>query len=567
MQKRITDFFILLAALTLLGGCFAREKVVKEESADPYSITKIRILDAVNPESREYPGGRGVNELVAYSPEFGQRTGTNQWGVEATVVEGIVEKVEGNNSRIPENGFVLSGHDDGRDWINENIKPGMSVQLNAKKERIHFTEGTRGEIRGMRIQLGRIEKRAEALWSLLSDQERDEIDSTMAGAKAQLEMAETHHQQGRYEMARRAAFTATQSVDRAWILTSRSPRLEVRAFWDRISAQNPEDIRRLLDEMEKNGINMLLPETLYDGASLFPSENVPQHEHFSGWDPLEVLIKEGHRRGIEIHVWVENMFVGIKDSPLIRMHPEWLMQTRDGRTESTLEPGYRYFSWCRPEARQLILDYYKELARKYPDLDGLQLDYIRFPLSEPGTEDWDYSEPCRRAYQAATGVDPMDITPEQEGAWAKWSQWRENQVSEFVAEVRRELKAINPDLDISAAVFAPLEESRESKYQNWGEWLAEGQLDFVCPMLYTFDSEEVEKRTREMIEMAGGRAEVIPGLGAYLKIPPKDLLEQVRQARQAGAPGVAVFSWSSSTPEQRRFLGQGPFRRRARIPW
>ena len=71
------------------------------EPRDPYARTRIREFSHLNPAKRDFPGGRGPDELIVYTQEFGERTGTNQWGVEATVVQGVVSRVEGNNSKIP----------------------------------------------------------------------------------------------------------------------------------------------------------------------------------------------------------------------------------------------------------------------------------------------------------------------------------------------------------------------------------------------------------------------------------------------------------------------------------
>ncbi|OGO87007.1 MAG: hypothetical protein A2Y15_07505 [Clostridiales bacterium GWF2_36_10] len=54
---------------------------------------------------------RDGGHLVIYTPEFGATTNTNEWGYEVTIIDNKVTKVGGNNSAIPANGFVLSGHD------------------------------------------------------------------------------------------------------------------------------------------------------------------------------------------------------------------------------------------------------------------------------------------------------------------------------------------------------------------------------------------------------------------------------------------------------------------------
>lgn len=79
---------------------------------------------------------RGEGQLIIFTSAYGATTNTNEWGAEAVVGrDHRVTEVGGNNSSIPEGGFVLSGHDieagDGmKTWINENIQVGDYVYYN-----------------------------------------------------------------------------------------------------------------------------------------------------------------------------------------------------------------------------------------------------------------------------------------------------------------------------------------------------------------------------------------------------------------------------------------------------
>lgn len=86
-------------------------------------------VDAVDPPLEgEYPGSRGENQLIVYTRGYGHpRTGTNQWGVEAMVIDGVVARLGGNDSPIPPGGFVVSGHGSARAWIETNLQPGVPV--------------------------------------------------------------------------------------------------------------------------------------------------------------------------------------------------------------------------------------------------------------------------------------------------------------------------------------------------------------------------------------------------------------------------------------------------------
>ncbi|ASN07301.1 beta-N-acetylhexosaminidase [Virgibacillus necropolis] len=79
-----------------------------------------RPLDGVNKV-------RGAGELIQYTPKHGDTTRTNIYGYEVTVVEGTIVERGGNNSSIPDNGYVLSIH--GSDWLMENALLGAEVEI------------------------------------------------------------------------------------------------------------------------------------------------------------------------------------------------------------------------------------------------------------------------------------------------------------------------------------------------------------------------------------------------------------------------------------------------------
>jgi lysophospholipase L1-like esterase len=95
-----------------------------------------RAIDAISPAAQaEFAGGRGTDQLIVYTPEYPHpTTRTNEWGSEVTVIDGVVTgPTGGNNSPIPPNGIVISGHGAGAAWINGNLTPGKAVELRGDK--------------------------------------------------------------------------------------------------------------------------------------------------------------------------------------------------------------------------------------------------------------------------------------------------------------------------------------------------------------------------------------------------------------------------------------------------
>lgn len=70
---------------------------------------------------------RGAAELILYTSEYGETTRTNIYGYEITVVDDIVVKMGGNNSPIPDDGYVLSLHVS--NWLEDNAIIGAKVNI------------------------------------------------------------------------------------------------------------------------------------------------------------------------------------------------------------------------------------------------------------------------------------------------------------------------------------------------------------------------------------------------------------------------------------------------------
>ncbi len=117
MRKTLWISFLFVLMLQLLLSADLVEK--------KYEIT----FDVFNPQSTEFPGGRGANLFVVYSSDFGTRTGTNEWGVEAVVENGVIVAVGGNDQVIPQNGYVLSAHGSAMSWFSTVIQVGRTAVI------------------------------------------------------------------------------------------------------------------------------------------------------------------------------------------------------------------------------------------------------------------------------------------------------------------------------------------------------------------------------------------------------------------------------------------------------
>lgn len=539
---------IAALTLTLVMGTFAQRHAV----------------DKVNPSNDgEFPGNRGAEEMVIYTQSHTEDyTGTNEWGAEAVVSGGVVVSVGSNNSEIPRRGFVVSGHGEACNWINQNLPLGTPVAHSDTE--VWVDDSPSGQFAEIRWLIDDLRARLDALEVEGADAVRlseirpaiDEIDTqTMFSPGSAL--AEP--------LARmRELETDVWALELSLLAT---PEGEVRAAWHRLTARTPEEITQLVDALAEAHINAFLPETIYSSRSIYPDPTglYREFDHFNGHDVLAQLVEECHAKGIEVHVWVHCFFIGaagnLEETPyLAETHPDWLQQDREGRTASIDEPSYVWINPAIPEVRQALIAAYVAMVENY-DIDGFQFDYIRYPASHDWSRGWDYSDFTRDVVMEELGFDICEIdrstNPDE---WNQWLAWRENQITSFVEEAAAAMRAINPDIVLSAAIFPDIDAAREIKGQNWVDWGRSGLIDVIMPMAYSSDPEYVANAVEEMDVLIPDRSRRVVGIGPYIGLSPRQIVEQIITARSAGATGECLFEWGSLDQREIDALANGPWR-------
>jgi uncharacterized lipoprotein YddW (UPF0748 family) len=216
-------------------------------------------------------------------------------------------------------------------------------------------------------------------------------------------------------------------------------------------------------------------------------------------------------------------------------HPEWFWYDQRGRRQP-LGDFYVSLNPCLPAVRQYLVGIMREIVTRYP-VDGLHLDYIRFPMDEvrKGT-DYPYDRQTLSLYRQATGR-----TPQQ--SMAAWSQWRTQQVTQLVSEIRGMARQVRPTVLLTAACGPDLDDFRRSYFQDGPTWLRTGLVDAVFVMNYNNSMASFRRRQDAWRQAAGSRM-LIPGIGEYLHTDDRTTIEQLKLARQWGK-GFAIFSYAS----------------------
>ena len=105
------------------------------------AVRKVKAPDGSTYDLAGVNTERGTNQLVLYTPEKYKVSPANQWGAEAQVVNGVVtqvvDRVHGEPPlEIPENGVVLSGHGEAREWILAHLKAGDTVDMDVVETKL-----------------------------------------------------------------------------------------------------------------------------------------------------------------------------------------------------------------------------------------------------------------------------------------------------------------------------------------------------------------------------------------------------------------------------------------------
>jgi uncharacterized lipoprotein YddW (UPF0748 family) len=318
-------------------------------------------------------------------------------------------------------------------------------------------------------------------------------------------------------------------------------------------------------------------------------------------DPLDVALTEAAKYGIQVHAWL-NAYTGfisgssaacvqfINSTPMnwLKAHPEWSVSTKNFTTgvltrqvdNCLTSSEYMWISPGVPEVRTQLARVAADVARRYgpKGLKGIHLDRIRFPSNQVS-----YDAPSQEAFRTVTGAYPSS------NAQGAWLNFRRGFVNQGVRDVYDSVRAVDPAMVLSAAVF-PGYMSRAGWSATWSysdlfqdpqAWVQGGYLDVEVPMNYpataTSTSWTVKAYCsntdwtcilddhRLRIEQQSGR-HVYVGVGAIKGWTEMSI--QLDLAHDRVATGVSVYSFSlvDAIPNAWSLLATGPFKNKATLP-
>lgn len=276
-----------------------------------------------------------------------------------------------------------------------------------------------------------------------------------------------------------------------------------------------EAIRELLDFSTKARVGTLFVQVYRGNQAWFPSTTADDSPYeacvkSSGGDPMEFLIAQAHASGIEVHAWLNLLSLSANaQAPFLKKYgPDILTQNRTKkRSLEDYKIDDQFF--LDPGDSRVVNDLSMivgELTKAYPELDGIQFDYIRYPDWHP---DYGWTKVNVARFKEETGREPRGFKD------VLWEDWKRSQVTSLLERLAKKAREIIPGLQISTTALAPYSRAYIEADQDWKFWIEKGTVDFITLMGYASDDGEFRRRTADAKKRLGSLEKVNIAIGAY----------------------------------------------------
>lgn len=254
--------------------------------------------------------------------------------------------------------------------------------------------------------------------------------------------------------------------------------------------------------------------------------------------------------GLEAHYWKWTM----NRKEVLDTHPEWFAVNRIGEScydKPAYVDYYRFLCPSHPEVGTYLAEDYLKMAN-LPYVDGMHLDYVRFPdvilpvglwknydidqTYEHPEYDYCYCDLCIEKFKELTGRDPRDEQyPMEDQSWVNFRLDGITHVVEQIAD-----SVIGNGKYLSAAVFPGPSMARRMVRQDWGNWPLKAYFPMIYNGFYNEGPEWIGRSVAESVKTVNGRADVFAGL-FFPDIMGDDFEKALDAAYDNGASGVSFF--------------------------
>lgn len=276
-------------------------------------------------------------------------------------------------------------------------------------------------------------------------------------------------------------------------VSAESPKQEFRGAWlhtvyqgqykKQTTAQNQAYLRNLLDSLQLTGVNAVIFQVRPQADAFYDSKLEPWSRFLTDdgakpkpyWDPLQFMVEECHKRGMELHAWLNpyrvttNAKQTLPKGHIYHKHPERFVRY----------DGKMYFNPGLPENREFIGKVVEDIVSRY-DIDAIHFDDYFYPYPAKG-KDFDDA-----------------------AAFAKYGKgmarddWRRHNVDLLIEELNTRIKKLKPWVRFGISPFGIWRNktsdprgSDTNGLQNYDAlyadvllWEEKGWIDYLLPQLY-----------------------------------------------------------------------------------
>lgn len=342
--------------------------------------------------------------------------------------------------------------------------------------------------------------------------------------------------------------------------------------------QQKQEAITLLDMLKKNNFNAVIFQVRPSADALYKSNYEPWSYFLTGsigkapspyYDPLEFWVEEAHKRGLELHVWL---------NPYRAHHSNGGQVTSESMVNKAsdyvvrLRNGMYWFDPANQKTQDHASNVVMDIVKRY-DIDGVHFDDYFYPYA---------------SYNGG-GDFPDDATwsaYRRSGGNLSRSDWRRDNVNKFIKRIYTQIKAEKPAVKFGLSPFGiwkpgyPAGVTGSSQYDELYAdaklWLNEGWIDYFTPQLYWpinppkqsftallkwWESENTHKR------------HLWPGLNTVAVSTSnrvQEIKNQIEVTREVIPNSTGAVHWSiaglTKNPSMLKALHEGPYSQPALVP-
>ena len=272
------------------------------------------------------------------------------------------------------------------------------------------------------------------------------------------------------------------------------PKREFRAAWiqsvnGQFRGMPTEKLKQTLiaqlNSLQEAGINAIIFQVRPEADALYASQLEPWSRYLTGvqgkapdpyWDPMQFMIDECHKRGMEFHAWINPYRVKtslkneLAPGHVYNIHPEWFVTYGD----------QLFFDPALPESRRHITLVVGDIVSRY-DVDAIHMDDYFYPYPMKGKDFPDDASFARYG-----------------GGFTDKGDWRRSNVNLLIKKIHETVREIKPWVKFGVSPFGiyrnessdPLG-SKTRGLQNYDDlyadvllWAREGWIDYNIPQIY-----------------------------------------------------------------------------------